>query len=133
MYISDKSSKKSKAASPLGAYLAASVFCALFGAVYEQFSHGVFSYWMIYAFFFPLLLGAIPSFLLQRRGAAFPRSATADCIHGGVAWLTVGSIVQGVLKIYGTTNPLVKAFWLTGAGLFLIGWLKALTAEADYT
>jgi len=133
LYISDKSSKISKAASPLGAYLAASVFCALFGAVYELFSHGVFSYWMIYAFFFPLLLGAIPSFLLQRRGAAFPGRAAADCIHGGIAWLTVGSIVQGVLEIYGTTNPLVKAFWLTGAGLFLIGWLQALTAKADRT
>ena len=133
MYISDKSSKKSKAASPLGAYLAASVFCALFGAIYELFSHGVFSYWMIYAFFFPLLLGAIPSFLLQRRGAAFPGRAAADCIDGGVAWLTVGSIVQGVLEIYGTTNPLVKAFWLIGAGLLLIGWLQAITAKAERT
>ena len=133
MYISDKSSGKSKAASPLGVYLAASVFCALFGAVYELFSHGVFSYWMIYAFFFPLLLGAIPSFLLLRRGKAFPRRAAADCIHGGVAWLTVGSIVQGVLEIYGTTNPLVKAFWLIGAGLLLIGWLLTFTAEAERT
>ena len=109
------------------------MFCALFGAVYELFSHGVFSYWMIYAFFFPLLLGAIPSFLLQRRGAAFPGSAAADCIHGGVAWLTVGSIVQGALEIYGTTNPLVKAFWLIGAGLLLIGWLLTFTAEAERT
>ena len=133
MYISDQSSKKSKAASPLGAYLAASVFCALFGAVYELFSHGVFSYWMIYAFFFPLLLGAIPSFLLLRRGKAFPGMAAADCIDGGIAWLTVGSIVQGVLESYGTTNPLVKAFWLIGAGLLLIGWLQAITAKAERT
>ena len=41
-------------------YLAAAVFCALFGAVYEIFSHGVFSFFMIYAFAFPLVLGAVP-------------------------------------------------------------------------
>ena len=37
--------------------LIATVGCALFGAVYERFSHGVYSYWMLYTFAFPLALG----------------------------------------------------------------------------
>lgn len=41
-------------------YLAAAIFCALFGAVYEFFSHGVFSFFMIYAFAIPLAAGAFP-------------------------------------------------------------------------
>ena len=60
MFTSEKSPGNGRFGLPLGAYLTASVFCALFGAVYELFSHGVYSYWMIYAFAFPLLLGAIP-------------------------------------------------------------------------
>lgn len=41
-------------------YLAAAIFCALFGAVYEFFSHGVFSFFMIYAFAIPLAAGTFP-------------------------------------------------------------------------
>ena len=130
MFTSEKSLGNGRFGLPLGAYLTASVFCALFGAVYELFSHGVYSYWMIYAFAFPLLLGAIPCYLLQRKGKTHHAGKAADCIHGGVAWLTVGSIVRGVLEIYGTTNSLVKAFWFTGAALLLIGWLLSITAAA---
>ncbi len=50
-------------------YLAAAVFCALFGAVYEIFSHGVFSFFMIYAFAFPLVLGAVPMLWMGLRTA----------------------------------------------------------------
>ena len=41
-------------------YLAAAIFCAFFGAVYEFFSHGVFSFFMIYAFAIPLAAGSFP-------------------------------------------------------------------------
>lgn len=50
-------------------YLASAVFCALFGAVYEIFSHGVFSFFMIYAFAFPLVLGAVPMLWMGLRTA----------------------------------------------------------------
>lgn len=43
-----------------GAYMFFSIACALFGAVYEHFSHEVFSYAMVYAFLIPLLGGAAP-------------------------------------------------------------------------
>ena len=33
---------------------------AFFGAVYERFSHEVYSYYMIYAFAIPLVMGALP-------------------------------------------------------------------------
>ena len=45
-------------------YLLLSLFCVLFGAVYELFSHGVYSFSMIYAFVFPLAGGALPFLLL---------------------------------------------------------------------
>ena len=44
--------------------LTAAVLCALFGAVYEVFSHGVFSFYMIYAFAIPLCLGTFPLMII---------------------------------------------------------------------
>ena len=101
--------------------LIAALFCALFGAVYELFSHGVYSYPMLYAFAFPLVLGVLPLLLIGLLHAPYPSAAARNLYHAGVAALTVGSIVTGVLEIYGTTNPLTLIYWLTGAALTLSG------------
>ena len=41
-------------------FAAAALGCMVFAAVYECFSHGVFSPFMLLAFLFPLLLGVVP-------------------------------------------------------------------------
>ena len=122
MYTSDKPASEKRYPAVIWAYLTATVGCAVFGAVYELFSHEVYSGFMIYAFAFPLLLGVVPFFLLQKRGKPFP-GRTADLVHAGVAALTVGSILQGVLEIYGTTNPLTAVHWAAGSALSAAGWL----------
>ena len=43
-------------------YLFISLLCILFGAVYEYYSHEVYSYFMLYAFVIPLAGGALPFF-----------------------------------------------------------------------
>ena len=101
--------------------LCAALFCALFGAVYEGFSHGVWSYPMVYAFAFPLVLGVLPLLLLGFFRAPNPKAAARNLYHAGIATLTVGSIVTGVLEIYGTTNPLTLVYWLLGGALVLLG------------
>ena len=114
----------------IGAYGRAAAACAVFGAVYERFSHGVYSRFMIGAFAVPLLLGALPFFLLRKAGKPFPGALPADLIHAGAAALTVGSITRGVLDIYGTTNSLVLVYWLAGGALTSAGWvLTALRAR----
>ena len=125
MFISDKPVSEKRYAAVIGAYLMATVFCALFGAVYELFSHEVWSCFMICAFALPLLLGALPFFLLRKRGKPFPGKA-AELVHAGVAALTVGSILQGVLEIYGTSNPLTAVYWTAGGVLVSVGWLLTL-------
>ena len=40
-------------------YLAVSAFCAVFGEVYEHFSHNVNSAYMVFAFAFPLAGAAL--------------------------------------------------------------------------
>lgn len=99
-------------------YLFISMFCAFFGAIYEYFSHGVYSYFMIYAFAFPLVLGLLPATLYGLRGM-MPPPISAQLWNAGVATLTVGSIFRGILDIYGTSNPLSLVYWIVG-GLLLL-------------
>lgn len=102
-------------------YLIISCFCALFGAVYELFSHEVYSFYMIYAFAFPLVGGALPFAAYALTGAKYPGAIARNLYHAGIATLTVGSIVRGVLEIYGTTNALSRFYWIAGVGFVLFG------------
>ena len=102
------------------AFLAVTIFTALFGAVYELFGHGVYSYFMLYAFAFPLILGVVPYvFCLIRKVTRFHRLAIRSW-NAGIITLTVGSLFQGVLEIYGTTNSLAVIYQIAGV-LFLLG------------
>ena len=76
-------------------FAAAALGCMVFAAVYECFSHGVFSPFMLLAFLFPLLMGAVPCTVLAGRpGAGVP---SLYLYTSGVAALTAGSLFQGIL------------------------------------
>ena len=105
-------------------FAAAAIGTAVFAAVYECFSHQVYSMFMILAFLLPLLGGVIPYTLLLISSAWQHVGIPARCLYNsGIAVLTVGSIFQGILEIYGTTNRLSTVYWLTGACLLLSGLL----------
>ncbi len=115
MYTSEKGLKQH-----LRWHLIASGFLAFFGGIYEFFSHGVYSGWMIFAFAVPLLLGALPYVLLLHRGKA-PGWVFLNLWNSGVACLSVGCVFQGVLAIYGTTNALIVVYPIAGGLLLLLG------------
>ena len=99
-------------------YLLATIVCASFGAVYESFSHGVYSYYMLYAFMIPLLGGTLPFSCVLYFRNKIPRPMARRFHHFGISALTVGCIFCGVLEIYGTTNHLVIVYFTIG-GMFL--------------
>jgi len=101
--------------------LIAALFCVLFGAVYESFSHGVYAYGMLYAFAFPLVLGVLPLLLIAMLRGRHPNRLARSAYHAGIAALTVGSLVSGALEIYGTTNPLTVVYWIAGGALIVFG------------
>ncbi|MBR3124120.1 MAG: hypothetical protein IKF42_01625 [Mogibacterium sp.] len=113
-------------------YLLASIAIAAAAAVYGLFSHGVYSYYMTYAFMIPLLVGAMPH-LLTALKASDPNRDGSSCECGAcaegnepsvtsgafgikdvqlaiTATLTAGSLMKGALDIYGTTNRLLIAY-----------------------
>lgn len=108
--------------------LTAALFCALFGAVYEIFGHGVYSYGMIYAFVFPLALGVTPMLFIMMLRAPYPNRFARSVYHAGIAALTVGSLVSGALEIYGTTNPLTLVYWIAGGALVAFGAVTYLVS-----
>ncbi len=129
--------------------LTAAIFCALFGAVYEVFSHGVFSFYMIYAFAIPLCLGTFPLMIILLCAGRktekleiidlkeaetlyeedrywensclylFPGRTALNAWFSGIAALTVGCLFQGVLEIYGTTNRWTAVYVPAAALLFI--------------
>lgn len=128
MYTSDIDISE-KAAKTALTYLIISIVCALFGAVYEIFSHEVYSFYMIYAFVFPLLGGVFPFLMMcVCHFPKYPCIVSRNLYHSGIATVTVGSIVCGVLEIYGTTNRLTKWYWYVGIIFLFIGsiifWLQ---------
>lgn len=98
------------------------VFCILFAAIYEAFSHQVYSLFMIGAFLFPVLLGIVPDLIRKKMGHTGNEIALAlqQC---GIYTLTVGSIFRGILDIYGTTNRSGAVYWVAGGVLFAVGIL----------
>lgn len=116
MCISGTDGREQRAGKTAFVYLLISCFCALFGAVYETFSHEVYSFYMIYAFAFPLVGGAAPFAALSlSRTARYPSAPARELYHAGIATLTAGSVVRGILDIYGTTSSLSRYYWIVGA------------------
>ncbi len=104
-------------------YLAGSAGLLAFSLIYEYFSHGVWSIWMIGAFVIPLLWGYVPSLLEARAGKK--RRISGYLRLWGVTCFSVGTVMSGVLEIYGTTNRLLLVYFLAATVFFasaLVCW-----------
>ena len=121
MFTSDTKPNRQRYMQTVTSYLLVTLFCVMFGSIYERFSHEVYSFFMIYAFVFPLAGGVLPFFLLMKHKKAYPSSFAASCYHAGIATLTTGSLLCGALEIYGTTNVLTTIYWILGAALLFVG------------
>lgn len=122
MSLSVTDDRKKSSQNTLLAYLAISAFCGIFSAVYERFSHGVYSPFMVCLALIPLAGGALP-FLAIRfiRQLPSPSRASRNLYNSGIATLTVGSVFRGVIDIYGTTSVFSSVYFIIGAALLLSG------------
>ena len=103
-------------------YFCISIFCAAFGGIYEIFSHGVYSNYMMYAFLFPLIGGTLYNLILYCFSRLrLQRGLSLIFYNTGIAALTIGSIVRGILDIYGTDNILVNVYRYAGVILVCLG------------
>lgn len=100
-------------------YLISTAFLAVFATVYELFAHGVISFWMIGMPLFPLILGALPCHLLDKKGGA--SDWALQLWNCGVITLTVGSLLNGIFEIFGTYFEFFPYFLICGIALLVLG------------
>ena len=92
--------------------LSVSAFIAFFGAIYEYFSFGVWSYYMVYAFA-PSLLGGL--WLLKLCRSKYPAGHLfLALLESAIIVLTFGMILSGIVAIYGSENHLLIAYPILG-------------------
>ena len=104
--------------------LAGTVFLAVFGAIYEYFSHGVYSYYMIYAFAIPLIMGVVPYSFMLIKNIQLP-VLLINLWNSSILTYSVGSVFAGVLSIYGTTNALIFVYPVAGTVLLIATLIAA--------
>ena len=112
-------------------YLWISIFLFIFGQIYEYFSHGVYSSYMMFAFLIPFIGLFIPSLLsnlILKRKITDNVTLPWKC---GIATLTVGSIYKGVLEIYGTSGTFEQVYLIIGSLLCIIATIVLLTARVN--
>ena len=111
------------------AFLGATVGVAAFAAIYELFSHQVYSRFLIFTFLIPLFGGVLPYSLLLGSQRSKKPGILAQCLYNsGLATLTAGSIFQGILEIYGTTSHLSIVYWTIGFSLSMLGLITHVAA-----
>lgn len=102
-------------------YLIMSGVFSIFGFIYEQLSHNIYSQYMIYAFLFPLLMGAmIYGIIYKTETGELLSKLGMNIYNSAILTFTLGSVMQGVLEIYGTTNKLVFYYLIIGTILVII-------------
>ena len=95
------------------------IFVLLFSIIYESFSHGVYSNYMIFAFLIPLLLGVVVFKILEITKTKI-NFLTINFYNATIITLVVGSLMKGFLDIYGTTNNLIYGYLIISGVLFLL-------------
>ena len=133
-------------------YVGITVFTAVFSLIYEYFSHGVHSGFMLWAALIPLICVVLPYTIwlrhqedrerqkIQKQGMKLQDSRIQDAdrrpeeicaplsvYQTAILTFLAGSIFKGILEIYGTTNRLSAIYWIAGAillavSLGMLGW-----------
>ncbi|MDR1796418.1 MAG: hypothetical protein LBR44_03085 [Clostridiales Family XIII bacterium] len=106
------------------AYLCAGVLCIVITNVYALFGHGIRSDAMDFMFLYPTVGGGgfLGLCLLLKRGeAASGFRFGFNAYNSGLAALTAGALLQGIVEIAGTGSGLIKYFFIAGCALCATG------------
>ena len=104
-----------------------SVFVLIFGIIYEMFSHGVISYYMIFAFLIPLINFLINIIFINSKIKV--NKLSKNLFSMSICTFTFLSIIKGVLDIYGTTNNLIFVYLIVGIILLVTSIILFIKTE----
>lgn len=117
--------QRNKIRRTIGVYLLLALVAIGVNFIYGRFGHGVHSAAMTWMFLYPLLGGALFYFLLERLKSGITRFAPFrfgyNSYNSGIATLTVGSFLKGILEIAGTNSPYLLFFTIMGWLFITVG------------
>lgn len=102
-------------------YLFTTLFCIALNYVYSLFGHGVSSPFMSYAFVFSLVLGVVGFILLG--WLDLDNRVAFNLYNAGIATLTVGSILRGIIDIAGADTTYPVFYFFIGTVFVVVGGL----------
>jgi hypothetical protein len=111
-------------------YAGAVIFAVVFNQIYSLFAHGVSSVYMTWLFLPLLIFGLLPAVMLERYGYSATKTKAYAFFHRfyhtGVATVTVGTLLQGIVEIAGTGSKYIMFYWLVGFTVIVIGTLRLM-------
>jgi hypothetical protein len=108
----------------VGIYVFTAILCIAFNYIYSLFSHGVSSPFMSYAFVFSLVLGVVGFAVIGRLD--LDNRIAFNLYNAGIATLTVGSILRGIIDIAGADTTYPVYYFSVGTVFIAIGALGYL-------
>lgn len=104
------------------------VFCAVFSVIYSKFSHKVTSNYMTYMFLYPLIGGIGLFSLLKLLKLPIPKRMIYNIYNSGIATLTLGSCIQGIFEIAGTSSKYQAVYYIIGFSFVLFSLVSYFIA-----
>ncbi len=111
-------------------YFILSILAVAVNYIYGFFGHGVTSNAMTWMFLYPLIGGYLVYFILGKIPfqikSANQFRVFSNAYNAGIAALTTGSLLTGILEIAGTSSPYTIIFYVVGGILLGIGLFALL-------
>ncbi len=95
-------------------YFILSIVVLIISIIYELFSHGVISYYMILSFLIPLIMGTGIYYLIYKINKKSIYKLPSQIYNSSILTFLLYFILNGILEIYGTTNYKINIYLLLG-------------------
>ncbi|HFU3800418.1 TPA: hypothetical protein ACGO0I_001470 [Streptococcus suis] len=99
-------------------YLATTAFLFIFSRIYESLSYGEVSVFMHYMFCVTLIGGGLLLGLLTIKPNL--SRLTFNLWNSGVATITAGFLLRGIINLSGRSTTLDQPYWFIGAGFLVL-------------
>ncbi|HFI0716291.1 TPA: hypothetical protein ACGO5G_001462 [Streptococcus suis] len=105
-------------------YLATTAFLFIFSRIYESLSYGEVSIFMHYMFCVTLIGGALLLGMLTLKPNL--SRMTFNLWNSGVATITAGFLLRGIINLSGRSTTLDQPYWFIGAGFLILALISLL-------
>ncbi|MFZ2951395.1 MAG: hypothetical protein WA036_00155 [Streptococcus suis] len=112
-------------------YLSIATFLFIFSRIYESLSYGEVSVFMHYMFCATLVGGIVLLGLLQIKPNL--SRMTYNLWNSGVATITAGCLLRGIINLSGRSTTLDQPYWYVGAGFLALSLITLFISDTRRT